>query len=294
MGRHRHESASILRVSRVVADLDRAMAFYAAALGFEVLGRGAPDAAEMKALGLDPSGAEEARLRLGAEHVCLVAVPDPVARAEAGRCDDLAFQHLALVTSDIDAAYARLGAHAGWLPITTEGPQTLPAENGGVRAFKFRDPDGHPLELIWFPRGVGRPVWREPSTALMLGIDHSAIAVSSSSRTERFYERLGFHIAAVSHNHGPAQARLDAIPGARVTVTGLRPGASPGAGLELLAYHPTGRRDAAASARDVAVDWVTIEASLGPAKPLAMRDPDGHRLVLVQRGTGSPAAGPTT
>ena len=67
------------------------------------------------------------------------------------RSNDLWFQHLAIVVSDMDAAYAHLGLAEGWQAISDNGPQQLPLSNGGVRAFKFRDPDGHPLELIWFP-----------------------------------------------------------------------------------------------------------------------------------------------
>ena len=71
------------------------------------------------------------------------------------RSPDLWFQHFAIVVSDMDAAYARLRA-AGVPPISFGGPETLPEQNGGVRAFKFREPDGHPLELLWFPPGQGR------------------------------------------------------------------------------------------------------------------------------------------
>ena len=52
--------------------------------------------------------------------------------------------------------YARLSAHAGWTTISTDGPQLLPASSGGVTAYKFRDPEGHPLELIAFPPGRTR------------------------------------------------------------------------------------------------------------------------------------------
>ena len=58
-----------------------------------------------------------------------------------------------------------LSAAAGWRPISEGGPQLLPPSNGAVRAFKFRDPDGHPLELIWFPPGQGRAVWHAGATS---------------------------------------------------------------------------------------------------------------------------------
>ena len=60
-------------------------------------------------------------------------------------------------------------------------PQTLPAWNkdaGGIKAFYFRDPEDHVLEIIWFPAGKGDPKWQQPGTNLLLGIDHTAIVVS--------------------------------------------------------------------------------------------------------------------
>ena len=126
-------------------------------------------------------------------------------------------------------------------PISTEGPETLPASSGGVRAFKFRDPDGHPLELLWLPPGRGRPEWHEraraaPSDEPFLGIDHSALAVSSTRRSLAFYRSLGLHIADRSVNGGPAQSRLDGVAAARVRVTGLRPASNrrPGPGTACL------------------------------------------------------------
>ena len=101
-------------------------------------------------------------MRLGAQDIALVQFarqgrPYP----RDSRSDDLWFQHLAIVVNDMDLAYAHLSSHAGWRPISEGGPQLLPPSNGAVRAFKFRDPDGHPLELIWFPPAQGRAVWHQ-------------------------------------------------------------------------------------------------------------------------------------
>jgi hypothetical protein len=44
------------------------------------------------------------------------------------------------------------------------GPQTIPATNlaaAGVKAFYFHDPDGHNLELIYFPKGKGQEKWQQ-------------------------------------------------------------------------------------------------------------------------------------
>ena len=65
--------------------------------------------------------------------------------------------------------------------------------------------------------------------------------VASTPRSLGFYRALGLRVSDRSLNHGPAQARLDGLPGARVRVTGLRPASATGPGLELLGYQPPGR-----------------------------------------------------
>ena len=60
------------------------------------------------------------------------------------------FQHFAIVVADMAAAYAQLRAQPGWSAISIGGPQVLPPASGNVTAFKFRDPEGHPLELLAF------------------------------------------------------------------------------------------------------------------------------------------------
>ncbi len=275
------EAVRVVRVSRVVADLDRAEAFYRDALGFRTVGRGPSDLA---ALGLPGATAEEAVMRLGGDEVALVRLASPGRPYPAdSRSDDMWFQHLAIVVGDMDAAHARVLADAGAQTISQDGPQTLPPVDGSVRAWKFRDPDGHPLELLWFPPGGGRAVWRgHPPGAVFLGIDHSALAVSSGARSLRFYRRLGFKIATRSRNAGLAQSRLDGLPGARLRVFSLRPASADGPGLELLAYEPPGRSAAAVRPGDIAADWTTVEMpGRGDAAPRRVRDPDGHMLLLA-------------
>src|SRR5204863_4115187 len=83
-------------------------------------------------------------------------------------------------------------------------PQTLPEWNkdaGGIKAFYFRDPEDHVLEIIWFPTGKGNPKWQQPTDRLVsdrplfLGIDHTAIVVSDTEKSMEFYrDRLGFKV----------------------------------------------------------------------------------------------------
>jgi len=274
-------ATGIVRISRVVADLGRAAEFYCNGLGFRLVSRGPGDPALRALLGLPGASIEEAVLRLGAEEVALVRFdpPGPPYPADS-RSDDLWFQHLAIVVDDMAAAYRQLAAQSP-RPISTSGPERLPPRNGGVTAYKFRDPDGHPLELIQFPPGQGRPLWQQAAghgvgSGPFLGIDHSALAVASTPRSLRFYRRLGFQVDARSWNDSAAQSRMDGVPGARVRVTGLRCRGPTGPGLELLRYTPPGRPAPAMPANAAVTDWVTLSA--GRAELL--RDPDGHFMLL--------------
>jgi catechol 2,3-dioxygenase-like lactoylglutathione lyase family enzyme len=279
----------IARISRVVSSLERSRIFYEG-LGFRTMAQGRCDAETLSALGLAGADAEEVMMRLGMDDVALVRF---AARGRpyppGSRSDDLWFQHLAIVVSDMDAAYARLCSCGGWSPISEGGPQLLPPSNGCVRAFKFRDPDGHPLELIWFPPGQGRAVWhRDAAAATFLGIDHSALAIASTPKSGAFYRALGLHVNERSLNKDPAQGLLDGLPGARVRVTSLRSASETGPGLELLSYQPAGRPSGPTSPTDLLTDWVTLAVVPSPsASPCAVRDPDGHLLVLVDQGSGS-------
>lgn len=304
------QAQSVVGISRVVSDLSRAESFYRSALGFDGRSRAPSDPEVLRVLGL-AGDAEELRLRLGEEELVLVQFESAGRNYPAdSRSNDLWFQHAAIVVSDMDFAYSRLRSSAGWEPISTEGPETLPASSGGVRAFKFRDPDGHPLELLWFPPHLGNPKWQERTRASapdepFLGIDHTALSVSSTRRSLAFYRSLGLSIAEETVNSGPAQSRLDGLGAAHVRVTGLRPAGVAGPGLELLAYRPPGRACENPGVSDLPMQWTTLSAiAPGPAaandrdrapallkKVSAVADPDGHRFVLVNHGAsvGRPA-----
>ena len=283
----RRRSARIVRISRVVTDLDRAVSFYCDGLGFHLASRGPGDPTLPALLGLPGVAAEEAVLRLGDEEVALVRFDSPGAPYPPdSRSDDGWFQHLAIVVDDMAAAWRQLLTQSP-RSISTNGPERLPPRNGAVIAVKFRDPDGHPLELIQFPPGSGRPVWQRAAGAgsgPFLGIDHSALAVASTARSLRFYRRLGFRVAARSWNNSPAQSRLDGLHGARVRVTGLRFPSPAGAGVELLRYTPPGRPAPVLPANALLTDWVTLSASpAGLKRDLVglRRDPDGHLMLLT-------------
>jgi catechol 2,3-dioxygenase-like lactoylglutathione lyase family enzyme len=292
----RGRTSRVLRISRVVADLDRAEAFYRDGLGFRRIERGPGGTAFPALLGIPGASCEHVVMRLGAEEIALVRFDPPGAPYPPhSRSDDLWFQHLAIVVDDMEAAFRHLEKQSP-PPVSTHGPERLPPGNGSVMAFKFRDPDGHPLELLQFPPGQGRPVWQRRArmgTGPFLGIDHSALAVAATAQSLRFYRSLGFRVAARSLNDSEAQSRLDGVPGARVRVTSLRPRGTKGAGLELLAYAPPGRPAPATAANSTVTDWVTLQwsgqwsgqwpgaSSPGPSA-MVRRDPDGHIMLLTR------------
>jgi len=79
------------------------------------------------------------------------------------RSNNLWFQHIAIVVRDMDAAYQHLRdfyvQHVSTAPQLL--PETIPAA-AGIEAFYFQDPDGHNLELIYFPSNKDDPRWQNP------------------------------------------------------------------------------------------------------------------------------------
>ena len=252
----------------VTQDADRLVHFYAA-LGFAVGDRRAIASDEMAMLGLSGGGFRRSMM-LGDQCVDLDQF------AESGRrypvdadAADLVFQHLALVTRDPAAAWARALA-VGATPIGRGGPVTLPPATGGVTAVKFRDPDGHPLELLSFPADDGRGAGA--TRGGVERIDHSAIVTAEADAGIAFYSGHGLAAGPETLNEGPTQVALDGLDGVRVRVVPLRPGV-PTPHLELLGYRrPVPARHASGAANDIAATRLVWD---GGHRGLA-RDPDGH------------------
>ena len=249
---------------RLVSSDARALAgFYERALGFQAAGEGGPP---------DPFVPMRriVRLRLGDEivEICEPDMPGaPVPPLAAG---DPRFQHFAMIAPDLPTAMRRLDAEPGWTPITRGDPAHLPEASGGVTAFKFRDPEGHPLELLSFPEGRSPARWRG-LTGILVGIDHTALAVTDLARSEAHYAVLGFHRAAHTLNRGPEQARLDGAEHPVLDVVRLETGG--GIALELLAYRHVPAAAATGGADIAATRTVLCTATVIP------RDPDGHRWI---------------
>jgi MIP family channel proteins len=225
-------------IVQTVSDLDRSVEFYSKVLSFQ---KESEHDARLDSFdhltGVFGTNTRVATMRLGNERLQLIQWVTPEGRPEPpnSRAEDGWFQHIAIVVSNMEQAYAVLRQNKVH-QISTE-PQTLPMSNpaaGGVKAFYFHDPDNHSLELIYFPPGKGDPKWQGGKTTF-LGIDHSAIAVSDSDRSAQFYVGiLGLHVTGESLNFGIEQEHLNHVFGSRVRITGLRGPAGPG--IEFLQY----------------------------------------------------------
>lgn len=308
--------ASVTEVAITVSNLVESTSFFTSELE-AVLGEKAvvQGTSFERLTGLEGAEAHVQWVAIGEERIALrqfTGEPGKPVRSGAAS-NDLDFQHLALVVADMDHAYERVRA-AKTTPVTIGGPQTIPLTNpaaGGIRAFYFRDTDGHPLELIWYPIGKGNPRWQHRGEALFLGIDHTAIAVSNTARSQTFYEALGLEVAGQSLNSGVEQENLSGVSAARVQITGLR--GRHGFGVEFLQYlSPAGgpAPERPASPRDIGFYETTILVSdfdaalervgalgvelvsggVGPCgkscpeggRAVVVRDPDGHAVRVVE------------
>lgn len=297
------------------ADAGASAAFFCERLGFTCLAEEQLDGgAEAALLGLEGGRLRRLQLGIGQERLNLVQVLDPGVGRRPGRpipsdsrsCD-LWFQHICLVTPDLEAVHERLQPllEAGSITAVSAAPQRLPDWNqaaAGIRAFKFRDRDGHNLELLQFPTGKGDPRWHPPQGSplpAVLGIDHSAIAIGDTARSRAFYaEVLGLTPLATGENSGPEQDRLDGLEATRVRITPLR--CPHGMGIETLEYLAPNRgrpRPADLEPQDLA-HWhlrlrvPSLDAVRRQAKAcgvpvaetergLRLEDPDGHAVVVL-------------
>src|SRR5215471_18503071 len=220
-------------IGMTVADMDRSLAFYTQVLAFErVSDVEVAGSAYEHLQGVFGLRMRVVHLRLGDEALVLTAYLAPKGRPIPvdSRSHDRWFQHIAIIVSDMERAYGWLRQHK--VEHASTGPQRLPAWNttaAGIQAFYFKDPDGHLLEILQFPPDKGDAKWHRPTEQLFLGIDHTAIVVSDTDASLKFYrDTLGFAVAGESENYGSEQEHLNNIFGARLRVISLRASAGPG------------------------------------------------------------------
>ena len=226
-------------VGITVSNMDRSVKFFSQALGFKKMSDVELQGADYENLeGIYGLHMRVVRMQLGDEYIDLTDYLTSGGRSipADAKSNDLIFQHIAVVVSDMDKAYQQLRKHM--VEYVSTEPQTLPASNpaaAGIKAFYFHDPDMHNIELIYFPKGKGQAKWQKANGKLFLGIDHTAIGVSNTDSSLVFYQGLlGIQRKGESWNMGMEQARLNFVEGASLHITGLR--AESGPGIEFLQY----------------------------------------------------------
>ncbi|MGA7487448.1 MAG: VOC family protein [Xanthobacteraceae bacterium] len=317
-------SGSVQRLQTIgftVADIDREADFFARVLRFEKVAdfRLVGDAYS-RMEGVFSANMRIVHLRLGEQVLELTQYVSP----STGRpipvpsySNDNWFEHMAIVVDDMDTAYkvlqdnnvAQISAH----------PITIPASNvgaAGIKAIKFRDPERHDLELIYFPSGKGSAAWQKPTNKLFRGLDHTAMTIASTEKSVAFYrDLLGFHVGGVTFNTGTTQEVLDGLFNDTCLITAMMPASAP-PHIEFLDYKtpPGGRpmpldtrandlwhwqttlvtkdigalteRLRRAGVQFISPDFVPVpldaQAALGFKRAVMVRDPTGHALRLVE------------
>lgn len=305
-------------VEIVVSDMNRAVKFYSEVLTFKKQSDVELQGSDWEKLyGVFGLHIRKVRMQLGEESIELIDYLTAGGRSipEDFKSNDLSFQHIAIVVNDMDAAYKIL-RRFNVVHVST-APQTLPPsipEAAGVKAFYFQDPDKHNLELIYFPKGKGQEKWHHITGKVFLGIDHTAIGVSNTDNSHKFYhDILGFDRKGDSWNKGNEQAHLNNVEEASLHITGYRSAA--GMGVEFLQYlNPgPGKKYPADTRADDTWNWITtvfvddaekvfnqlqslnyqflskelvsLQHGKNIQKAFIVRDPDGHAVCVV--GVGS-------
>jgi len=310
-------ASAVDSVDMTVSDMDRAVDFYSRVLSFKtVWGKEVAGETYENLEGVFGVRMRVVRMQLGDEFIELTEYLAPKGRSIRvdARSNDRSFQHIAIIVSDMDRAYAWLRQNK--VEHVSTGPQRLPDWNknaAGIKAFYFKDPDGHPLEVLQFPPDKGAEKWHRPSDKLFLGIDHTAIVVGDTEESLRFYrDLLGMRIAGKSENYGTEQEHLNNVFATHLRITSLRAGSGPG--IELLEYISPGdgapfpvdehandvihrqtvlvTKSADQAARDLFLAKVNFVSSgvianqkdeLGFRTALIVRDPDGHAVEIEQK-----------
>jgi len=311
----RTKTVSIGPILTTVGDMDRSADFYSRVLTFEKTSDREVAGDEVEHLfGVFGARVRLVEMKLGDESIELAQFLAPRGRPIPvdSRSNDLWFQHIAIIVSDMDRAYRILRQNK--VEFASSGPQRLPNWNknaGGIQAFYFKDPDEHPVETLWFPEGKGDPKWHRPGDRVFLGIDHTAIAVSDTNASLGFYKALlGLHVAGESENYGTEQEHLNNVFGAHLRITSLRTSTRPG--IELLEYlsprdgrtfpadehaNDLVHRETVLWVQDVDAAVLDLDAAhvkfvssglvvnhkkaLEFGKALLVRDPDGHAVEIA-------------
>ena len=302
-------------VGITVKDMNQSLKFYTEVLGFKKISDAEYKGDSFEKLqGVFGLNIRVARLQLGDEFIELTDYLTTGGRSipEDAKSNDLFFQHIAIVVSDMDKAFQQVKKYN--VEYVSTAPQTLPKSipaAEGIKAFYFHDPDNHNLELIYFPKGKGQDKWQRSNGKIFLGIDHTAIGISNTENSHHFYtDLLGIERKGDSWNKGVEQEHLNNVEGASLHITGYRAAAGPG--VEFLQYlNPgPGKVYPKDSRSDDLWHWQTVlivgdaealynrlkaanivflskelihqQVSGVHSKSFIVRDPDGHALLIKE------------
>jgi catechol 2,3-dioxygenase-like lactoylglutathione lyase family enzyme len=217
--------------SPIVADLDRAVAFYRDGLGFDV--SGPPGDATANPPLRNMFGLPDAKIRWtiarspgiagGVEMVEIAgAGGEPLAR----RMQDPGAFTLLVLVRDLDSVFARLRMLD--TPVLSAGgaPALVPMGAGQARLLMVRDPDGHFVEIVQPPE---IPATQAPASANIVEV-RVRLTVADVAESMRLYQdTLGLELVSRSDFiDNPTVAGALGVPGAqfrfgilRVPATGL-------------------------------------------------------------------------
>lgn len=301
-----------------VSNLDKSEKFYMELFGFEKINRYELSGENINRLtGVFASHVKASCLKLGNQEIELIQYISPSTGRVIpvnSRSNDLWFEHLSIVVSDMAKAYQKVASYQ--VAQISPSPQILPGYligAGGIGCFYFHDPDGHVLEIIHFPEGKGAPIWAEKTDKLFVGITHSAIGVSNTTKSLKFYRDLiGLKQMDGSINYGKEQERLTGVFGCKIIVTPVSTGEEPH--IELLDYRAPS--DGLPYPKDAHLNdlwaWqIRVEVDnldelsqhmfksevplvspsivffdknvVGFSKAQMVRDPDGHFITFIER-----------
>ena len=313
----------IINTSQTTVNLQKQINWYTTNLGFSCISETRIDDSWLgKLIGIPGAIINKASLRIGEEFLELwefEQVPtqkndkiEPIPIPEDSQSNDLWFQHICIVVSNLNDAFNKGASNATQI---SRSLVTLPESNkeaANIEAVKIKDSVGHPLELLKFPQDKGSQRWHKANSKLFMGIDHTAIGVSDTQKSIYFYnELLGMEIAGNGINCGKEQDQLDGLINTKVVITNLRANTN-GMGIELLDYQlpsPNRRERLNPKPTDLS-EWRTMilvedikitheklkeicsPESIGPIVSIPpdywggtlafqARDPDGHALIFL-------------
>lgn len=185
--------------SPIVADLDKAVAFYRDGLGLDV--QGAPANADTNPALRDMFGLPDAHLRwqigrppamrTGVE---IVEITKAGGKSLERRVQDSGAFMLIVFVRDVDATFARVKALGA--PVVTKGgaPIGLPAGKPRYRVVVVKDPDGHFVEIV---QAEVPPETQAPSTANVIGVRVRLTVDNVDKALALYRDTLGMNVRSV-------------------------------------------------------------------------------------------------